>query len=345
MHSETPIHPALTHKVLNAYDPDTRPIKFPDGSAAGVVLLGEPCSPEASPDDWWSSDISSKIKSKTKMRFIREGHVLVTLTAVCLSILDTIYTTTWTPGSDAHRIRLQYKSSPIADFGIVSGTTDVKIQDKLAYWNLTDEVFWKGQDPDDHYWLYFTTIRGEDIFLDSSMYTFNMRLMVDGKPYTAANPVLPTMDWVPSFFVDREISRAAPNLQTERKRLSFLRNTKFHQALATDDFALTHDIMKDFAGEPFTEIEKTLLHAYASHSYSGLEIALRKGSWRTWPSQPGMAIDHPDQEDTYGSPSSDDDDAFKLLKKWNKKYRHGQVSREAFLEAYRKRIAPMRSKT
>ncbi len=73
-----------------------------------------------------------------------------------------MYTTTyipaspWPDGKAKHRIRLQHRKSPLTDFGTAKGVE----QDKLAHGSMRDrKLFIKGQDPNDHYWLYFTTLR------------------------------------------------------------------------------------------------------------------------------------------------------------------------------------------
>lgn len=80
------------------------------------------------------------------------------MTCVAVALVAEMYTTSSEVSSDQNgkqtrgrRMRLQYGSSPIADFGIVAGKADVKRQDRLAYYNVVDHVFEMGQDPDDHY--------------------------------------------------------------------------------------------------------------------------------------------------------------------------------------------------
>jgi hypothetical protein len=167
----TGIYPYIppSHKVLNQPNPDAHPVGFPDGSAAKLILLGDevPLLDIGFPA-WWPTAISDKVRSKLVRRLIRQGYVLPILMSVCLVLLAVMYTTDAVPASASpdgkakRRIRLRHKTSPIADFGVAHGSADVKIQDKFAYLNVADMSFSKGQDPDDHYWIYFTTITGQD---------------------------------------------------------------------------------------------------------------------------------------------------------------------------------------
>lgn len=333
LHADTPVHPAVTHKIVNSPNPGSHPSAFPDGSSANLVLLGGPSPLSDSPEDWWPTGASNKIRAKLRQRFLREGHVLPILTALCMALLGEVYTTTWEEGQPGHRIRLQYRSSPIADFGIVSGIADVKTQDMFAYWDLVNDVFWKGQDPNKHYWLYFRTIRGEDIFLDCSMHTFNMCTMVSAQPYNTDVPLMP-MQWAPALFMDREMSRTGLSIQTEHKRLSFLRNAKICEVLATDNFEGIHEIVEEFSGDHFTDIERNLLWEYTSVDVTGLSIAFQSGAWKRWPKDPQIGLDlDPGEEEDRTSPK-DDEDWLRHLKKWNQKYRRGEISRDVFKDAY-----------
>ncbi|PFH51249.1 hypothetical protein AMATHDRAFT_47270 [Amanita thiersii Skay4041] len=232
-HPERTPHGALMHEIVNSPDPATPAVTFPDGSAAKLVVLGDGTElKEAGSEKWWPLAQTCCMRSRLLRRIFREGYapVIVTVTMVCL--LAEVYTTTATPASVSpdqklkRRVRLKYKSSPIADFGIAKGVADVKHQDKLAYLYTCDDTLEKGQDPNDHYWIYFKTIRGEDLILDVSMYTFNLLLCVVSDPYT--NEDLPPMSSVPAYFRDRPHVRDSPDIVKEKERFSVLRNTSLH---------------------------------------------------------------------------------------------------------------------
>ncbi|KAJ6582815.1 hypothetical protein B0H10DRAFT_900269 [Mycena sp. CBHHK59/15] len=42
--ADMPTHPALAHAIYNSPNPGSHPAQFPDGSAANLILLGDPIS-------------------------------------------------------------------------------------------------------------------------------------------------------------------------------------------------------------------------------------------------------------------------------------------------------------
>ena len=99
-------------------------------------------------------------------------------------------------------------------------------QDWLVFHNITANYFQKGQDPNDHHWIYFTTLKGEDVFFDGCMYAFNFSMVIaDMGPYTKHGGIESAFKFTAGFFWDREIKRNTPKLMEERQRFSVLRNT------------------------------------------------------------------------------------------------------------------------
>ncbi|KAF7314635.1 hypothetical protein MKEN_00937200 [Mycena kentingensis (nom. inval.)] len=232
-HEQKPKHPALLHTIHNAPNPDVPPVGLPDGSAARLVVLGDPIQADSGGMShlrhWFPQAASDAVCRKLFRRIQFEGSNLPILVAICLVILSEIYTTKADLENRTPRIRLAYKSSPIADFGIVAGSVRVTPQDQLAYFNPADpeEILMRGQNPDDHYWLYFDTIRGETVTLDFGMYTFNNCLSVR-PPRNFQHDI----NWAPALFLNREIYKATPYLYTERRRVSFLRSPEMHEVVA-----------------------------------------------------------------------------------------------------------------
>jgi hypothetical protein len=163
--------------------------------------------------------MSPAVRTKLLRRVIHEGMVLPILTATCFALLTEMYTNPSATGD--YRPRLNYRSSPITDFGIVAGSVNVQNQDRLAYYQFSEKDFQKGQDPNEHYWLYFTTIRNENIILDCAMFTFNMCVVVIDEPYM---PPGMGMGCSPAYFGEGEFAQITPDLQAERKRVSALRD-------------------------------------------------------------------------------------------------------------------------
>ncbi|KAJ7578171.1 hypothetical protein C8J56DRAFT_357632 [Mycena floridula] len=346
-------HLALCHQVINAPNPGSKPYPFPDGDAANLVVLGDPC--KVGDDNWWPDAASPPVMRKMLRRILREGLVLPILTALSISLLAEVYTTDFDPAdSKSRRIRLcgSGKSpSPIADFGIISGSAKVTNQDKLAYLKLgsdeTEHVFSKGQDPNDHYWLYFTNIRGDTEMLDCSMYTFNMCTQVHMKGYVSDQELNSGLDWVPAIFIDKEMSRTIPNLYpTQRKRVSVLRNLQLHEAIR-DSFQgfqtetamkAVYAFMQGLSRKPINEAEKKFTIMTLNNMMSKLRETVKSRSWKKWPTEPQMGIEADPGEETDGP-----DDIIPRLKRWNSKVRKGEMTEEAVAKAFRKYNAKHRA--
>ncbi|KAJ7643755.1 hypothetical protein FB45DRAFT_783332 [Roridomyces roridus] len=355
LRNEKPQHPAFSRSIINSPNPGSPVCGFPDGSGANLVMLGDPIDPsEMGTPTWWPTALSDKVRSKLMRRILREGYALSIATSICLSLLAEMYTTTAVPASDSpdgklkRRTRLTYKSSPIADFGVATGSANVKNQDKLAYFDVSDPdlTFRSGQDPNDHYWIYFTTIRGEDVLLDCSMFTFNMCLCVDTEQYVPKHRGIPPTSWAPAFFRERMMDHYTPDLYTERKRMSVLRNTGLHTAVAASqdgycdhDAAYVQTFMEALAGRPMAEIEVDLAMICAASSGAILESVLQTRSWTGWPEQPPIAIEADPGEvikEDQGENPEDDEEWFKFMRKHTLKHKRPGADKEALGRAFRK---------
>ncbi|KAH0585877.1 hypothetical protein J132_00996 [Termitomyces sp. J132] len=138
--------------------------------------------------------------------------------SVCMGLLREMYIST--PETD-RRVRLRHGKSLISDFGIAKGRATVQNQDKLAYFYLTDDTFKRGQDPNEHQWLYFTILSSMKMIFDVGMFTFNFCLYVNGQPYleNIYSVPFPLMS-APAFYVDTEMVRSTPKLTTTQGVLS-----------------------------------------------------------------------------------------------------------------------------
>lgn len=261
--------------------------------------------------------------------------MLPILTAVCISLMAEMYTTT-----KKRRIRLRYKTSPISDFGIAMGTARVTSEDKLAYFQLWDGEFHHGQDPEKHYWIYFTTIRGEDILLDCAMFTFNMCLMINGTE-SYLPQLRPISQFAPAFFRDRVIDENTPDLHTERRRMSILRSETLRQTIIDSadgftgaDIAVFTSFMQRLSNKKSTMKESELCGTYASLHCGFMRICLQERRWENWPASPELAIEQ-DPGDSVNDPDDGSDAWFTHLKKWKKLKKAGKVGNETMAQAYR----------
>ena len=346
LHPDKPIHPAHSHVIVNAPNPGVSATIFSDKSAAKLVLLGEPIVMTETASDqerWWPTASSPAVRMKLFRRIGREGYLLPILTSLCIGLLADIYTTSAVSAVDSpdgqsrRRVRLQYNSSPISDFGIAKAIADVKSQDKLAYFSFSDNSFEKGQDPDDHYLLYFTTIRGEEFILDLGMFTFNFCFMVQLEPYKL--DFLPPLRYAPAFFRDRNIMRNAPDLFIIRERFSFLHNEALHHAVEHSggmfrsvDSQTICEFMESIAGRECTASEKDLVMTWSISSCMGIGITLKERAYTRWTTPViHIEVDPGEMDET----PEEDEEWWKYMKKWNRKYKRGKISSQALGDAFR----------
>ena len=345
-HPDKPLHRALTRAIVNAPNPRQPTSKLPDGSAAKVVLLGRPIpESEINTRKWWPSADSNMARSKLFRRILREGFIVPIVTAIAVSLLTEIYTTTYVPasisvdGKATPRVRLQHRKSPLTDFGIAKGVADVKPQDKLAY--IHDKSFSKGQDPNDHYWLYFTTLNGEEITIELNMYTFNFGMLVDTRPCSSCLD-LSSIQHVPAFFRDKEIADSAPDIAEERERFSVLRNTNLQKVAMSSNPAepldesslkLIYKFMDALAGRKCTEGEKKFLTAVLKPFRSASRYVVATQAWKGWPGTPYITI-----EEDPGDPECfvDDNEAWRPFHREWKEARKNERPKEELTEIYRK---------
>ncbi|KZP08672.1 hypothetical protein FIBSPDRAFT_802761 [Athelia psychrophila] len=325
LQGDKPIPHALSHQIVNNPHPQCPPVEFPDGWAGRPVILGDQLTTPPGGDEWWPSSPSLNVRGKLLRRIMREGSVLPILTAVCISLMAEMYTTT-----KKRRTRLRYKSSPISDFGIAMGSARVTNQDKLAYFRLSDGTFDHGQDPDKHYWIYFTTIRGEEILLDCAMFSFNMCLMINGTE-SYLPPLRPMSQFAPAFFRDRVIDANTPDMHTERKRMSILRSETLRQTVANSadgftpvDVAVFTSFMQRLSNKKCTVKESELAGTYATLHCGFTRLCLQERRWEKWPATPELGIEQ-DPGESIDDPDDGSDAWFAHLKKWKKMKKAGKA--------------------
>ncbi|KAK7691694.1 hypothetical protein QCA50_005094 [Cerrena zonata] len=337
-----PPHPAFTSTIVNNANPDVPAIEFPDGWCARLLMLDDtrPMDPITQPDPttWFPLAQSAKVASKLFRRIVYSGYLLPILTSVATAILTEMYTTTsGVDAPDDRRIRLRYRSMPISDFGIAAGSVRVTSQDRLAFMKKSDGRITRGQDPDDHYWLYFTTAKGEEVILECGMFPFNMCEVVDTDPYVPLSmPTYPQSDvrigFAPSFLIERVIRKNTPTLHTERKRLSMLRNPGLQNAvkafaqayrdqgdsgipLSDANTKPFYDYMEAISGRSLNSVEKSVYRRLTPVHCFSMHYILCHQEWRNFPKEPQLGIEGDPGELDY----FDDAEAWnKQHKKWKK---------------------------
>jgi hypothetical protein len=313
-------HPALRHKVINSPNPNTPSAPLPDGSTARIVKLGDLVDVSDYTNDmshWWPTGISPHVRFELMRRISREGNVLPIVTSICLALMLGMYSTTTKKGTkESHRVRLRYRTSPICDFGIVSGSVRVAPEDQLAY-VLPDKSVIKGQDPQDHYWIYFRTLKGEEGLLECNLFALNMCLVVDPSIYFDTSFHggfgLP----IPAWFRDGAAlceQGHQPQILVERRRFSVLRDQSLLKALKPVDREDNHDLiisndsvntittfMSRIAGRSITHAETDLcMFGCTAGAYTIFET-IQSGKWKNYPApaQAGFEGNIGDAEDLY----------------------------------------------
>ncbi|GLB38664.1 hypothetical protein LshimejAT787_0505290 [Lyophyllum shimeji] len=110
-------------------------------------------------------------------------------------------------------------------------------------------TFEHGQDPNEHYWLYFTTLNEEKVTLDVGMFTFNPCLCVPAQPYFEHIPVPnPPGSSAPAYFRSHEKARTVPDIVTTAQEFTVLRNTALEAAIASSS-GLDWQAIDEFMGE------------------------------------------------------------------------------------------------
>ncbi|KAK0207132.1 hypothetical protein DFS33DRAFT_1382207 [Desarmillaria ectypa] len=259
-----PTHSASTHRI--AAPPAI--VGLPDGSASKVVEL----DPEIHMDDamserWWSTTAGATDQARRKLfaRLCKEGEVLPIVTYSCLGLLAIMYTTISSRGSRSRRIRLQYKSCPISDFGIAKGSVDVKCQDQPAY---------------------FDGNTCEEIILDVGMFTFNFCTMVSAAPYISdLSDFPPVLDDAPAFFCDRPLAKIVIQLHTgngsqflEMRSWDGLFDT-VSRDLRPQTVSSSGEFLNDFGEGNIPSPDERLSIVYTLKNLNVLREALRKRTW------------------------------------------------------------------
>ncbi|KIJ64408.1 hypothetical protein HYDPIDRAFT_89936 [Hydnomerulius pinastri MD-312] len=343
-HQETGIHPALLHQIVNEPNPNAHPTQLPDGWEAKLIILGDEIRDKYNigSAEWWPKALSDKVRSKLMRRILREGNLLVKLIAICLSILAEFYTTTSGAAKKETRFRLRQSSSPISDFGIACGPTRVTSQDKLAYYFLNEDKIIRGQDPDDHYWIYFTTARGQEFTLECGMFTFNMCYMIQTDPYLPQGAPIwssAAMPFAPAFFRDRVLQKNTPDLHKETRRFSVLRDTSLQEAVAqiqegfsAADLKKIYTFTGRVAKRECTAKEKKLLGVYTMLACNEISTVLESGSYKNFPASPSGAIEQdPGELDDL---DTDGQLWWEHLQNWKKLKKQGKVGNQTIRQAF-----------
>ena len=295
-------HPALNHMIVGR----PKRIRQANGTACTVISLGDPVSFDElvqKPEAWWPQYPSAIDARRLRDRITREGNTLLINTAICIALLAELYTTTSDAGAKRqdwqfhHRTRLTVRSCPIADFGIMAGSVSGPGIGQLAYYDTLAKSTTYGQDPNDHYWIYFTTIRGEVLYLDCGLYTLSPGDVLKADPYVADH-LTERFTLIPAFLRDSVVRKTMANIHTERSRTSVLKNAEFLEALMRNqrDFEkengeLYSQFMQGISGKETSARDKRLVTPFVQVTRAQIRANLLNTRWKAYPPEPTLVSD------------------------------------------------------
>lgn len=252
---------------------------------------------------WWPGYPSIIEARRLRDRITREGNTLLINTAICIALLAELYTTTSEANAKRqdwqldHRTRLTVKSCPIADFGIIAGSVSGPGIGRLAYYDTQTKSTTHGQDPNDHYWIYFTTLRGEVLYLDCGLYTLNPGDVLDADPYVADH-LTERFTLIPAFLRDSAARKTMTSMHTERSRTSVLKNPGILEALLRDQLKFEKEngefyskFMQGISGKEPSIRDKRLITPFVQATRAQIRSNLLNGRWKAYPLEPTMVPD------------------------------------------------------
>ena len=252
---------------------------------------------------WWPLYPSLIDARRLRDRITREGNVLLINTAICVALLAELYTTTSDAGAKRqdwqfdHRTRLTVRSCPIADFGIMAGSVSGPRIGRLAYYDTQTKSTTYGQDPNDHYWIYFTTLRGEVLYMDCGLYTLNPGDVLKADPYVPDH-LMERFTLIPASLHDSTTRKTNSIIHTERSRTSVLKDTKILEALLRDQLKFEKEngelysrFMQGISGQEPSVRDKRLITPFVQATRAQIRSNLLHGRWKIYPPGPTLVPD------------------------------------------------------
>ncbi|KAG8926553.1 hypothetical protein FRC01_008699 [Tulasnella sp. 417] len=293
---EGALHPGITHRIVNNPDPKLckpEPIpgsSDPEDQAVQIQLGSILQSEELDTDTWWPQGASKYDRLRLLRRIAFDGDDFQLHWVIVFGLLWALYT-------NRSKFKIKYKNSPIADFGLAHGKVDIPSQDRLVY-ILPDESVRRGQDPADHWWIYFRNARGDEAILDLGAYTWNVATFVYAAPYKEFGPI----SLGPAVFQSQEAngpSKAGTLKYTEQERFSVLTDEVFGSSItqkpaAGDAQPQLYDRLEAILQKKFDEPEKDVVRLWIETVFLKLTQVILEGDWKKWPAAPATDVDSED---------------------------------------------------
>ena len=306
------LHPALRHKILRAPIPGSRRATSTENNLHHTIVLGEEYDLQISDLPsmeklplWWKGHEPLE-GLQMFLHVIRENSIFEITVAISLLILSEIYSTHMVKSSGYSEgpcwesrgcFRLEYGHSPVSDFGICRGRIQGKANrvQTWTYYNPKTSSQTTVLDPNKHYWLYFRTIKSEELVLDCCSFSYGMEGCVDA---SLCLKKLPSgfRDWgsarTPVYFYASQRSEKRPNSHAliEEKRFSVMQNSTLYAALGWDLFGgrnvEQHEIVRNFMnevqGRPPTFAQEERVRDYRTFGALMFGQILVGKNWKEW---------------------------------------------------------------
>ncbi|KAF9446357.1 hypothetical protein P691DRAFT_804355 [Macrolepiota fuliginosa MF-IS2] len=268
-HDPDSFHPALRRKILKAPIPGPRKSYPTEKPIHHTIVLGDTHDMQDGRGipAWFRGPGARAMAHEDKMKVyhqvIRELFAFELTVAVSLILLSEVYSTYLVCKDDDYDdedeeypdpeptdpweprpcFRLEHGKSPISDFGIAKGRivgSANRVQ-TYTYYDPKTDTRTMVHDPDNHYWMYFRTIKGEEITLDCAGSSFGMETYVDASHCLGKLPEVLRIKGsarVPADFrtpglLDSASAKKQPYTLVEEHRFSVMHNTSLHEALST----------------------------------------------------------------------------------------------------------------
>ncbi|KXN84663.1 hypothetical protein AN958_12041 [Leucoagaricus sp. SymC.cos] len=298
-----PDHPSHSRKIVSCPIPRTRKSTRDNQILNHTVVLGDDHTDMDSPwglVHWIKQDVKFVEVFKIYYQTLREVAIPQLTAAICMTLLAEIYSSEYpilvdTEVGPKPCFRLEYGQSPISDFGICKG----KIRSRrncLQVWTYHDtrsEIRSTLTDPDNYYWIYFKTIRGDTILLDCCSYSFGMECFVDAGPYINRLPAYVRSvesARVPAFFQTSQEQHRQPYELIEERRISVMHHKRLHTGLQTRtphketplQTSINREFYEEVIGRECADDEADKVRHYRLHLTAVISEVLSGGYWREW---------------------------------------------------------------
>ncbi|KAF9454475.1 hypothetical protein P691DRAFT_656267 [Macrolepiota fuliginosa MF-IS2] len=304
-------HPAFNHKIIRAPLPGVRKSTESDSPIHHTVTLGARHT-ITDLSGWWKAGLRAHGDAGCLKLFHhcgREHSVYKIIIATTLALLAEVYSTYHVLTSEPPfviegnrpRFRLEYGKSPIADFGICKGKVRGKTHrvQTWTYYDPATETRTTPLDPENHYWIYFKALSGEELVLDCCSYSFGMEATVDASPCLETLPpmmCIPGSSRVPAYLRSSRDTGGGDKLPytlVEEKRFSVMQNTELQKAIATevdprglakdsDEVKIVRAFMDEVLGEACTDYDVEAMLWWRMNGAGILREVLTGRSWLEW---------------------------------------------------------------